>query len=104
MAEKGIINSGAAKKTIAALWAQDEEPEAYIERMGLQQNNDEAQLAAFVAQALEAHPDMVEGYRKGKLTLKKALMGAAMGLSGGMANPVLLQRLMDEALDGKPAC
>ena len=27
------------------------------------------------------------------------LMGAAMGLSGGKANPALLQRLMDEALE-----
>ena len=26
-------------------------------------------------------------------------MGAAMGLSGGKANPALLQRLMDEALE-----
>ena len=100
LAEAGVINSGAAKKTIAALWEQDEAPEGYIDRMGLRQIHDEKQLAAFVAEALSAHPDMVDGYLKGKLTLKKALMGAAMGLSGGMANPVLLQRLMDEALDG----
>ena len=101
LADHGIINSGAAKKTIAALWEHDEEPEAYIARMNLKQNNDETQLAALVAQALEGHPDMVEGYRKGKVSLKKALMGAAMGLSGGMANPVLLQRLVDQALDGE---
>ena len=101
LAEKGIINSGAAKKTIAALWAHDEEPEDYVDRMRLRQISDETQLTAFVARALREHPDMIEGYRKGKLTLKKALMGAAMGLSGGMANPVLLQRLMDQALDGE---
>ena len=101
LADSGVINSGAAKKTIAALWAQDEEPEVYIDRMHLRQLNDEEKLAAFVAQALAEHPDMVEGYRKGKVTLKKALMGAAMGLSGGMANPVLLQRLVDRALDGE---
>ena len=100
LADSGAINSGTAKKTVAALWARDEEPEGYIDRMGLRQVSDESQLAALVAQAIAAHPDMVEGYRRGKSTLKKALMGAAMGLSGGMANPVLLQRLMDRALDG----
>ena len=99
LTEQGVINSGVAKKTIAALWAEDEEPEAYIDRLHLRQISDGTQLAAFVAQALAEHPDMVAGYRKGKLTLKKALMGAAMGLSGGMANPVLLQQLMDKALD-----
>ena len=45
------------------------------------------------------HPDLVAGYYKGKVNLAKALMGAAMGLSGGKANPALLQRLMDEALE-----
>ena len=39
------------------------------------------------------HPDLVAGYYKGKVNLAKALMGAAMGLSGGKANPALLQRL-----------
>ena len=52
-----------------------------------------------VEQALKEHADLVAGYRSGKPQLKKALMGAAMGLSGGRANPVMLQRLMDEALD-----
>ena len=33
--------------------------------------------------------------------LGKALMGAAMSLSAGRANPVALQRLMDEALQQK---
>ena len=101
LTDSGVINSGTAKKTIAALWEHDEEPEDFIDRMRLRQISDEAQLTAFVARALQEHPDMVEGYRKGKLTLKKALMGAAMGLSGGMANPVMLQRLVDEALDGE---
>ena len=49
--------------------------------------------------AMAEHPDLVAGYYKGKVNLAKALMGAAMGLSGGKANPALLQRLMDEALE-----
>ncbi len=100
MAEENVINSGAAKKMVAALWAKDEDPEAYAEREHLRQINDPAVLLSYVEEAVAAHPDMVESYHKGKVNLKKALMGAAMGLSGGMANPVLLQKLMDEKLDG----
>lgn len=100
MQESGVINSGAAKKTVAALWQHDEDPEAYVQRSHLMQLNDRAQLLACVAQAIHDNPDMVSGYRAGKLPLKKALMGAAMRNSNGMANPVLLQQLVDEELDG----
>ncbi|MBQ8554879.1 MAG: Asp-tRNA(Asn)/Glu-tRNA(Gln) amidotransferase subunit GatB [Clostridia bacterium] len=99
MAEQGVINNGTAKKTIAATWSTVEKPEDYIDRMGLRQLRDEGQLREIVRRALAEHPDMVDGYYKGKLTLKRALMGAAMRLTGGMADPVILQRLMDEALD-----
>lgn len=99
MVEDGTINGGAAKKTIAALWQRDEDPLDYVEHNGLRQLNDEELLLGFVKQAIAEHPDMVEKYRKGKETMKKALMGAAMGLCGGRANPVLLQGLMDKELD-----
>ncbi len=98
MTESQVISVGTARKTITALWTQPEEPEEYVTRMGLKQLSDEAQLMAYVRQAIAKHPEMVAGYRKGKLTLKNALMGVAMGLSGGKANPVVLQKLMDEAL------
>ncbi len=98
MTESQVISVGTARKTIAALWTQTEEPEEYVTRMGLKQLSDETQLMAYVRQAIDKHPEMVSGYRKGKLTLKNALMGVAMGLSGGKANPVVLQKLMDAAL------
>ena len=100
MQEQGAINSGAAKKALAALWEQEEDPAAYVDRCGLRQLNDEAALMTFVRQALSDNPAMVEGYHKGKVQLKKALMGAAMRLAGGNANPVLLQQLVDRELDG----
>lgn len=99
MLENGEINGGAAKKTIAELWLKDEDPIAFVNRHHLRQLNDEAELQRLVDQAIGGHPDMVEKYRAGKVTMKKALMGAAMGLCAGRANPVLLQRLMDETLD-----
>ncbi|MBE5803719.1 MAG: Asp-tRNA(Asn)/Glu-tRNA(Gln) amidotransferase subunit GatB [Clostridiales bacterium] len=99
MLQEGEINGGTAKRTIAALWLHDEDPSAFVERSGLKQINDVAELTLLVRRAIDENPAMVEKYRKGKETMKKALMGAAMGLCGGRANPVKLQRLMDQALD-----
>lgn len=95
----GVLNNAGAKKTIAALWQQDEEPLAYVKRNGLEQISDEETLKAVVQQALTDNPQMVEGYHGGKTKLKKALMGAAVRLCGGNANPEVLTRLLDEALD-----
>ena len=39
-----------------------------------------------------------EGYLRGKLTVEKALMGKAMALTGGRADPEVLSRLVHEAL------
>ena len=86
---------------IAALWQADEDPEKYVDRCGLRQMSDEKQLTQLARRAVAEHPDMVAGYRRGKTNLKQALMGAAMGLSGGMANPAMLRIIMDRVLDGE---
>ena len=99
MVEEGVISSGVAKRVIAALWEQDQDPDAWVEANGLKQLNDEAALRAYAREAIAAHPDLVAGYRAGKQALSKALMGAAMSLSSGKANPAKLQQLMDEELN-----
>lgn len=98
MTADGTISMGNAKRLIAALWEVDTEPEAYAVENGLQQINDEATLREAVCQAMKEHPDMVVKYHAGKLTMAKALMGAAMGLCEGRANPVFLHDLVEEAL------
>lgn len=99
MTDAGIISVGTARKAVAALWEEPEDPEAYVTRMDLKQISDEHVLAGFVQQAIDMHPEMVQGYLKGKQTLKNALMGVAMGCSRGKANPAVLQRLMEKALE-----
>ena len=49
-------------------------------------------------QALRDNPSMVEGYLRGKLTVEKALMGKAMALTRGRADPERLSQLVHEAL------
>lgn len=99
MAEDGEINNNSAKAVIAEIWQTGEAPDACVARLGLRQLSDPEELAPFVRRAIDENPKMVAQYYGGKTTTKRALMGAAMRMTGGMANPAVLMRLMDEALD-----
>lgn len=96
----GEINNNSAKQAVAELWRTQEEPDDYISRMGLRQVSDPAVLREYVQRAIGENPKMVAQYRGGKASTKRAILGAAMRLAGGRANPAVLSRLMDEALDG----
>lgn len=99
MTDEGRINGGTAKKILAALWEHDEDPEKYAERNGLMQLTDAETLLTAVKNAVHDNPAMVEGYRKGKINLKQALMGAAVKALGGRADPVALRKMLDAELD-----
>lgn len=101
MAESGEINNNTAKAAIADIWASGEDPDEYVTRNGLRQISDPAELTPLVHRAIEENPKIVAQYYGGKDTAKRAIMGAAMRLASGKANPNVLMRLVDEALDGK---
>ncbi len=100
MAESGDINNNTAKAAIAEIWESGEDPEAYVMRKGLRQISDDAVLLPLVQRAIEENPKMVAQYYGGKVSVKRAIMGAAMRLTGGKANPNVLMQLVDEQLDG----
>ena len=93
------INSTTGKRAVAALWEEDQDPRAWVEKQGLYQLNDEEALAQAVKDALFENPQMVAGYLKGKANLAQALMGAAMKKTGGKGNPRKLQALVLTALN-----
>lgn len=99
MAERGDINNNTAKRTIAETWATGEAPDSYVDRMNLRQISDTELLREYVDRAIRENPKMAAQYYAGKETTKRALIGAAMRMTGGMANPALLKELMDKALD-----
>lgn len=95
---QAIINSATAKKLIKEMWASDFDPVEKVEREGLAQINDETIIGGFVLSAIEANPKSVADYKKGKLTAAKAIIGKAMANSKGKANPILLQKIVEEKL------
>ncbi|MDD6032086.1 MAG: Asp-tRNA(Asn)/Glu-tRNA(Gln) amidotransferase subunit GatB [Oscillospiraceae bacterium] len=94
----GKINSSTCKKVLAVLWEQDQDPETYVEQHGLLQQSDPEVLRPVVEEVLKANPKSVSDYRSGKTAAAKALMGQIMARTGGKANPLVVQQLLEQAL------
>ncbi len=94
----GRVNSSTGKKILAALFCEDCDPEAYAAAHELFTVGDDDTLSQAVAQALRENPDLLASYRGGKLTVEKALMGKAMAITRGKANPERLAELLRAAL------
>ena len=94
-----VINSSTAKKVLKEIWGTDKAPEDVVKEQNLAQINDESVLRDVVAGVLAANEKSVNDYKNGKLAAAKSLMGQAMAKTSGKANPVILQKLMDEALN-----
>ncbi len=99
MAADGKISSRGAKNLIALLTSGKTDAEALAASEGLWQKSNEAELAKFVDQVLADHPTVVSDYRAGKASALQFLVGQAMKLSAGSANPQTLAKLLRQNLD-----
>ena len=93
-----VINSSTAKKLIKEMFETNASPKALVEEKGLAQINDEALLSRLVAEAVAANPKAVADVKGGKLAAAKSIVGNVMGKTGGKANPVIVNRLLEEEL------
>ncbi|MCE9628906.1 MAG: Asp-tRNA(Asn)/Glu-tRNA(Gln) amidotransferase subunit GatB [Candidatus Vogelbacteria bacterium] len=98
MAEGGEISSRGAKDILAVLVTEGGNPKAIAESKGLFQKSDEGALAAIVDQVITENPKVVEDYKAGNERLIQFLIGQAMKLSKGSANPAVLTKMFKEKL------
>ena len=94
----GTIAQNTGKEVFAEMVATGQTAEEIIERRGLRQISDEAQLAEIVLRVLRDNPKAVEDLRSGKKKAKGFVMGQVMRATRGKANPQLVSRLIDEKL------
>jgi len=99
MAGDNVINSATVKKLIKRMWENDFDPVAAVETEGLRQVNDEETILVWVREAIASNSKSVADYKKGKKTAAKAIIGKAMAASGGKANPVTVQQLVESELE-----
>ena len=99
LVDSGRINAPTAKQVFARLCSEGGDPAAIVEAGGLTQVSDSGALAAFVEEAMGAHPGPVADYRAGKQAAAQFLVGQVMRLSRGKADPKLVLKLLREKLE-----
>jgi aspartyl-tRNA(Asn)/glutamyl-tRNA(Gln) amidotransferase subunit B len=72
------------------------DPRSIAEERDLLQISDEADLAGLVSEVLAGHPDEVSRIADGEAKLVGFLVGRVMQLSGGKADPRVVDRLVRE--------
>ncbi|MDD5947750.1 MAG: Asp-tRNA(Asn)/Glu-tRNA(Gln) amidotransferase subunit GatB [Oscillospiraceae bacterium] len=93
-----VINSSTVKKLLKRMWQEDFDPAVAVEKEGLAQINDRAMLSQIVDEVLQRSEKLVRDYQQGKQKAFEALMGSAMGKTGGKANPVILSEILKSKL------
>ncbi len=87
LAERGVVNNRSAKEVFAAMFAENADPEAYVEAHGLKVENDAGLLAETAKRVLDANPKAVAEYREGKEKVLGFLVGQIMREMHGKADP-----------------
>ena len=96
--DKGTISSAIAKKVIAELFENPQDPEAIIKEKGWIQISDEGAIREVVLKIIEANPQSVADYKGGKDKAIGFLVGQAMKETKGKANPGMLNKMFVEEL------
>lgn len=87
--------SGKIAKTIFEIMAEkDEDPEKIINEKGLKQVSNPKELEKLIDKILNDNQDKVTEYKSGKDKLFGFFVGQAMKVSGGKANPKLLNEIL----------
>lgn len=98
LVDSKAINSSVAKEVFEVMFAQNVDPEKYVEEKGLKTVNDEGALRKTVEEVIAANPQSVEDYRNGKEKAIGFLVGQTMKAMKGKADPGMVNRLLKELL------
>lgn len=96
--DKGTISSAIAKKVLDELFENPRDPEIIIKEKGWIQISDEGKIKKVVLEVLENNPQSVSDYKAGKDKALGFLVGQAMKMTKGKANPKMLNEMFIEEL------
>lgn len=98
LADSQAINSTVAKEVFEKIFAEDIDPDKYVEENGLKTVNDEGALRSTIEQVIADNPQSVEDYRSGKEKAIGFLVGQTMKAMKGKANPGMVNQILKELL------
>ena len=94
----GIISGRTAKEVFEIMKETGEEPKKIIESKGLQQKSDPKELEKIIDKIISDNNDKVAQYKSGKDKLFGFFVGQVMKVSGGKANPQLVNKILKQKL------
>jgi len=94
----GTISGKIAKTVFAAMTEDSSNVDQIIESRGLKQVTDSGEIEQLIEEVIANNPDQVQQYRGGKEQVFGFLIGQAMRLSKGKANPAQVNTLLREKL------
>jgi aspartyl-tRNA(Asn)/glutamyl-tRNA(Gln) amidotransferase subunit B len=94
----GTLSAKMAKEVFDAVWSGEGDPDAVIEKRGLKQISDTGEIEKIVDQVITANAQQVADYKGGKEKAFNSLVGQAMKLSKGKANPQQVSEILRRKL------
>ena len=94
----GVISGRTAKEVFEIMKETGEEPKKIIKRKNLQQQSDPKELERIIDKILDSNKDKVEQFKSGKNKLFGFFVGQVMKVSGGKANPQLVNDILKNKL------
>jgi len=94
----GVISGRTAKEVFEIMKETGEEPKKIIESKGLQQKSDPKELEKIIDKIISDNNDKVTQYKSGKDKLFGFFVGQVMKVSGGKANPQLVNQILRQKL------
>lgn len=98
LVDNGTITRTVAKEVFEKIFAEDIDPEAYVEENGLKVVNDEGALRAVIREVIAANPQSVTDYHNGKERARGFLVGQTMRAMKGKADPAMVNKVLEELL------
>ena len=91
--------SGKIAKTVFEMMAEgDKNPIEIVKEKGLKQQSDPKELEKLIEKVINDNQDKVKEYKSGKEKLFGFFVGQAMKVSGGKANPRLVNEILKKKL------
>jgi aspartyl-tRNA(Asn)/glutamyl-tRNA(Gln) amidotransferase subunit B len=94
----GSVSNKMAKEVFDAMWAGEGGADEIIERRGLRQMSDGAEIEKIVGEVLAANAKQVQDYRAGKEKAFHSLVGQVMKATRGKANPAQVHEILKSKL------
>ena len=94
----GTISGKIAKSIFELMSKGNKDPEVIVKERGLKQESDPRELEKLIDKVIGDDPDKVKEYKSGKDKLFGFFVGQVMKISGGKANPQLVNEILKKKL------